>query len=75
MKKKPLTKKEVARNIEALSIAQPKFFAGLENLDPKAWAKIKDDNLVASRELRKRDEAIFKEGIALFAEHYHSLWD
>lgn len=46
-----------------------------KGIDPKAWAKIKDDNLVASRELRKRDEAIFKEGIALFAEHYHSLWD
>jgi hypothetical protein len=39
------------------------------------WEKVKHDHYLKSEELRKRDEAIFKEGMALFAEHYWSLWD
>jgi hypothetical protein len=39
------------------------------------WKKIGHDHFLKSQELAKRDEAIFKEGMALFAEHYWSLWD
>jgi hypothetical protein len=40
-----------------------------------AWKAIRDARFEESRKLELRDEAIFKEGIALFAEHFHSLWD
>ncbi len=40
-----------------------------------AWAKVKDDRFAASRLLEARDQEIFKEGMALFVEHYRSLWD
>lgn len=33
------------------------------------------DGFQASEVLRKRDMVIFEEGMKLFAEHYHSLWD
>ncbi len=39
------------------------------------WGKIREDHFEASQLLRERDEKIFKEGFALFAEFYHSLWD
>jgi hypothetical protein len=40
-----------------------------------AWEKVKDDRFAASRLLQERDEKLFEEGMALFAKHYHSLWD
>lgn len=40
-----------------------------------AWSKVKDDRFAASRLLEQRDQEIFKEGMALFVEHYRSLWD
>jgi len=46
-----------------------------KDMDKAVWEKVKHDRFLASEELRKRDEAIFKEGMALFAEHYWSLWD
>jgi hypothetical protein len=46
-----------------------------KDVDKAVWEKVKHDRFLASEELRKRDEAIFKEGMALFAEHYWSLWD
>ena len=39
------------------------------------WKALQHERYLKSEELRKRDEAIFKEGMALFAEHYWSLWD
>ncbi len=39
------------------------------------WSKVKDDRAVASRILEQRDYEISKEGLALFVEHYRSLWD
>lgn len=46
-----------------------------KGMDKGEWEKIKHERFLKSEELRKRDEAIFKEGMALFAEHYWSLWD
>src|SRR5271163_1552002 len=39
------------------------------------WKEVRHQHFLKSQELAKRDEAIFKEGMALFAEHYWSLWD
>lgn len=39
------------------------------------WKAVRDEHYRKGEELAKRDEAIFKEGMALFAEHYWSLWD
>jgi hypothetical protein len=39
------------------------------------WKAFQHERFLKSQELSKRDEAIFKEGMALFAEHYWSLWD
>lgn len=39
------------------------------------WKKVQHDRHLASEVLRERDAVIFKEGMALFAEHYSSLWD
>jgi hypothetical protein len=39
------------------------------------WEKVRHEHFVKSQKLSKRDERIFKEGIALFAIHYWSLWD
>jgi hypothetical protein len=39
------------------------------------WKEVRHQHFLKSEELRKRDEVIFKEGMALFAEHYWSLWD
>ena len=44
-------------------------------MDKATWKKVKHDRYLASRVLEERDEKIFKEGMALFAEHYWSLWD
>jgi hypothetical protein len=46
-----------------------------KGVDKETWSKVRHDYYLASEVLRKRDEAIFKEGMALFAEHYWSLWD
>jgi len=46
-----------------------------EGVSKEDWEKIKDDRFAASQLLRERYEKIFKEGMALFAEHYWSLWD
>ena len=46
-----------------------------KNVCKKHWRKVKSQRLKLMLELEKRDEAIFKEGMALFAEHYWSLWD
>ena len=40
-----------------------------------AWDKVQHDRFLASQLLRERDEKIMAEGMALFAKHYHSLWD
>lgn len=39
------------------------------------WEQVRHEHYLKAEELRKRDEVIFKEGLALFAEHYWSLWD
>jgi hypothetical protein len=39
------------------------------------WKAYGHAHFLKTEELRKRDEAIFKEGMALFGEHYWSLWD
>ena len=39
------------------------------------WKEVRHQHFLASRVLEERDEKIFKEGMALFAEHYWSLWD
>jgi hypothetical protein len=41
---------------------------------PEAEARA-DARMAASSKLEERDQKIFEEGMALFAEHYHSLWD
>ena len=46
-----------------------------KNICKKHWKIIKHQHFLAMQELEKRDETIFKEGMALFAEHYWSLWD
>ena len=46
-----------------------------DGMDKATWKKVKHDRYLASRALEERDEKIFKEGMALFAEHYWSLWD
>ena len=46
-----------------------------EGVDKATWKKVLHDRYLASRVLEERDEKIFKEGMALFAEHYWSLWD
>jgi hypothetical protein len=46
-----------------------------EGVDKETWNKVKHDRYLASRVLEERDEKIFKEGMALFTEHYWSLWD
>lgn len=40
-----------------------------------AWEKARADRFVASQLLIERDKKIFEEGMALFVEHYRSLWD
>ena len=43
---------------------------------PKAeWKEYGHQHFLKTEELRKRDEKIFEEGMALFAKHYWSLWD
>lgn len=39
------------------------------------WKAFQHEHYLKTEELRKRDEQIYKEGMALFAEHYWSLWD
>ena len=39
------------------------------------WEKVGHEHFRKTQELQKRDEAIFKEGMKLFSEHYWSLWD
>jgi hypothetical protein len=39
------------------------------------WKKVQHDRFLASELLRERDMKIHKEGMALFVEHYSSLWD
>lgn len=46
--------------------------AGVER---ETWKNVQHDRYLASEVLRERDAVIFKEGMALFAEHYSSLWD
>ena len=46
-----------------------------EGVSKEDWANVKHDHYEASKLLAERDEKIFKEGMALFAEHYWSLWD
>lgn len=41
----------------------------------ESWKKVQHDRHLASEVLRERDQKIFKEGMALFVEHYSSLWD
>lgn len=41
----------------------------------EAWRQKRDDRFKESRKLEARDEALRKEGMGLFVEHYHSLWD
>lgn len=40
-----------------------------------AWQKISTDRTVAISKLKKRDQELFNEGMALFVEYYRSLWD
>ncbi len=46
-----------------------------EGVSKEDWKKVQHDRHLASRLLEERDEKIFKEGMALFAENYWSLWD
>lgn len=46
-----------------------------EGVSKEDWTKVKHDRYLAGEVLRKRDEAIFEEGMALFVKHYWSLWD
>lgn len=46
-----------------------------DGLSRDAWEKVGNDRFAASRLLEERDEKIMEEGLALFAKHYHSLWD
>lgn len=46
-----------------------------QNISKEEWREIGNARFLLSQELRKRDEAIFEEGMALFAKHYWSLWD
>lgn len=39
------------------------------------WKQVQHEHFLKSEELRKRDEKIFEEGMALFVKHYWSLWD
>lgn len=41
----------------------------------KCWKKIQDERFKKAQKLAKRDEKIFKRGMALFTEYYWSLWD
>lgn len=40
-----------------------------------AWDKVRDSRFNASRLLEERDQKLMEEGMALFAKHYHALWD
>jgi hypothetical protein len=40
-----------------------------------AWEKVINDRMAAMRLLEERDEKIRVDGMTLFVEHYHSLWD
>ncbi len=40
-----------------------------------SWRKIEEDRDKAISKLSQRDQELFKEGMALFVEHYRSLWD
>lgn len=46
----------------------------IENMN-KPWSKEKEERFRRSQELEKADMAKFKEGVALFVEHFQSLWD
>lgn len=46
-----------------------------KNVCKPCWKKIRHQRYLLERELVKRDTKIFKKGMALFAEHYWSLWD
>lgn len=41
----------------------------------EAWEAHRHERFLKSEELRKRDEAIFDAGMALFGKHFGSLWD
>jgi hypothetical protein len=69
---------EASRRIQNLTYKEelgPYPLRRPEGVRKEDWEKIKDDRFAASQLLRERDEKIFKEGMALFAEHYWSLWD
>ena len=46
-----------------------------EGMPKDEWKTLQHERYLKSEELGKRDEKIFKEGMALFVEHYWSLWD
>jgi hypothetical protein len=46
-----------------------------EGVSKEEWKAQGDARFAASRLLEERDVKIHKEGMALFAEHYWSLWD
>ena len=46
-----------------------------KNVTKEEWKQAVNKRFLASRTLEERDEKIFKEGMALFVEHYWSLWD